>query len=124
MAAATALNPRPICASHELVEGGSGVRFTVERHGVSEAAFVVRFRGRAHAYLNRCAHLAVELDWQQGEFFDLSGLYLICATHGALYAPESGHCVGGRCNGKGLAAVAVSERDGGVFLIEEGSDSV
>ena len=124
MAAATGLNPRPICTSAELVEGGSGVRFTVERHGVSEAAFVVRFRGRAHAYLNRCAHLAVELDWQQGEFFDLSGLYLICATHGALYAPESGDCLGGRCNGKGLVAVAVSERDGGVFLIEEGSESV
>ena len=124
MAEPERLKQRLICASDELVEGGSGVRFTVERHGVSEAAFVVRFRGRVHAYLNRCAHLAVELDWQPGEFFDLSGLYLICATHGALYAPESGRCLGGRCNGKGLEAVAVSERDGGVFLIEEGSESV
>ena len=124
MAAATGLNQEMICTSAELVEGGSGVRFTVERHGVSEAAFVVRFRGRAHAYLNRCAHLAVELDWQQGEYFDLSGLYLICATHGALYSPESGHCIGGRCNGKGLVALDVSEHGGGVFLIEEGWESV
>ena len=124
MAAATGLNQEMICTSAELVEGGSGVRFTVERHGVSEAAFVVRFRGRAHAYLNRCAHLAVELDWQQGEFFDLSGLYLICATHGALYAPDSGRCLGGPCNGKGLVAVAVSESDGGVFSIEEGRERV
>lgn len=117
------MSRRLICASDDLVEGG-GVRFTVERQGVSEAAFAVRFRGRVHAYLNRCAHLAVELDWEPGRFFDLSGLYLICSTHGALYAPESGHCLGGRCNGKGLVAVAVAEHDRQVFLIEEGWDSV
>lgn len=114
------MNRRPICASDDLVEGGRGVRFTVERHGVAEPAFVVRFHGKVHAYLNRCGHVPVEMDWQQGEFFDHSGLYLICATHGALYAPESGRCMGGRCNGKGLAAVSVAEHDGCVFLIEEG----
>ena len=124
MAAAKSVNGRPICASDELIEGGSGVRFNIERDGVSETAFVVRFRGRAYAYLNRCAHLAVELDWQPGKFFDLSGLYLICATHGALYAPESGHCLGGRCNGKPLVAVTVGESDGCVFLIEEGRERV
>jgi nitrite reductase/ring-hydroxylating ferredoxin subunit len=113
-----------ICTSHELVDGGRGVRFTVDRHGVSEQAFVVRFRGRVHAYLNRCAHVPVEMDWRQGEFFDHSGLYLTCATHGALYAPESGRCLGGRCNGKGLIAVSVIERDGCIFLSEEGRKRV
>ena len=106
------------------MEGGCGVRFTVDRHGVSEPAFAVRFRGRVHAYLNRCAHVPVELDWQQGEFFDHSGLYLICATHGALYAPESGRCLGGRCNGKGLMVVSVGEEDMVVFLIGEGEARV
>ena len=120
MVAATGLNRRLICASEELVDGGRGLRFTVDRNGLGEAAFAVRFRGRVHAYLNRCAHLPVEIDWQQGEFFDHSGLYLICATHGALYAPESGSCLGGRCNGKGLVAVSVIEHDGQIFLIEEG----
>ncbi len=118
------MNRRLICAGDDLVEGGSGVRFAVDLDGVAEQAFAIRFRGRVHAYLNRCAHLAVELDWQPGEFFDLSGLYLICATHGALYAPDSGHCLGGRCNGKGLVALAVTEHDRQVFLIEEGRDSV
>lgn len=120
MAAAGGLNPRLICAGEELAEGGYGVRFTVDRHGTSEPAFVVRFRGRVHAYVNRCAHIPVEIDWQEGEFFDHSGLYLICATHGALYAPESGRCLGGRCNGEGLVAVFVFEDAGSVFLIEEG----
>lgn len=118
------MNRRLICASDELAEGGRGVRFMVDRHGASEPAFAVRFRGQVHAYLNRCAHVPVEMDWQQGEFFDHSGLYLTCATHGALYAPESGRCLGGRCNGKGLAAVRVTEEGGSVFLIEEGRDSV
>jgi nitrite reductase/ring-hydroxylating ferredoxin subunit len=66
--------------------------------------------------MNRCGHVPVELDWQHGEFFDTSKLYLICATHGALYSPESGHCLGGRCNGKGLEPVTVIERNGKIFL--------
>ena len=117
MAAAAGLKRRRICASGELVEGGPGLRFTVTRRGNEEAAFAVRF-------LNRCGHVPVELDWQQGEFFDGSGLYLICATHGALYAPDSGRCLGGRCNGKGLEAVPVAEDDGWIVLIEEGGQGV
>jgi nitrite reductase/ring-hydroxylating ferredoxin subunit len=117
------LNRRPICASDELLDGGRGVRFMVDRHGVSQPAFVVRFGGRVHAYLNRCAHVPVEMDWQPGEFFDHSRLYLVCATHGALYAPESGRCLGGRCDGKGLVALAVIEHDGQVFLTGEGNAS-
>jgi len=118
------LKRRRICASGELVEGGSGLRFTVTSGGREEPAFAVRFRGRVHAFLNRCGHVPVELDWQQGEFFDGSGLYLICATHGALYAPDSGRCLGGRCNGKGLEAVPVAEDDGWILLIEEGGQGV
>mgnify|MGYP001297438314 FL=1 len=124
MAAAAGLKRRRICASGELVEGGSGLRFTVTSGGREEPAFAVRFRGRVHAFLNRCGHVPVELDWQQGEFFDGSGLYLICATHGALYAPDSGRCLGGRCNGKGLEAVPVAEDDGWIVLIEEGGQGV
>lgn len=120
MASATALNLRRICPRGELIEGGPGLRFSVQYCGSEEAAFAVRFRGRAYAFLNRCGHVPVELDWQQGEFFDSSGLYLICATHGALYAPDSGRCLGGRCNGKGLVTVPVDEHNGWVVLTEEG----
>lgn len=60
-----------------------------------------------------------KLDWQPGEFFDDSRLYLICSVHGALYAPESGRCLSGRCQGKGLKALAVEERDGTVYLCQK-----
>lgn len=109
---------RLICASADLVDGGDGVRFAVSRPEGQVPAFAIRFRGRVHAYVNRCGHVPMEIDWQAGRFFDYSGLYLICGTHGALYAPESGACVGGRCNGKGLRPLAVSEREGCVYLNE------
>ncbi len=122
------MSERVICASEQLIDGGLGVRFAIasERKvgdGDTAPAFAIRFRGRVHAYLNRCGHVPVELDWQAGEFFDYSGLYLICATHGALYAPETGRCTAGRCNGKGLQKLDIGEHGGQVFLIEEGKAS-
>ncbi|MFA6313700.1 MAG: Rieske 2Fe-2S domain-containing protein [Sterolibacterium sp.] len=108
----------PICPSASLVDGGEGVRFSVERYGAIEPAFAIRHQHAVHAYLNRCGHIPVELDWQPGKFLDDSGLYLICSTHGALYAPQSGRCVGGRCDGKGLIPLGTMERDGNIYLKE------
>jgi nitrite reductase/ring-hydroxylating ferredoxin subunit len=112
------MSERLICASRDLVDRGDGVRFSIVRHGVEESAFVVRYRGIAHAFINRCGHVPIELDWQEGKFFDLTGSYLICAAHGAIYAPESGRCLGGRCSGQGLTPLAVVEHDGNIFLKE------
>jgi nitrite reductase/ring-hydroxylating ferredoxin subunit len=112
-----------ICRTAELVDGGPGVKFQVRRGLDVVPAFAVRYRGRAYAYLNRCAHQRVELDWNPGNFFDLDGRYLICATHGALYEPDSGACAGGRCLGAGgLIPLAVSEHDDRIVL--EGSDEL
>ncbi len=107
---------RLICRSEALLDGGDGVRFVVSRWGRQESAFAVRFGGRALAYFNRCSHAPVELDWQHGKFFDHSKLYLICAMHGALFAPEDGRCLMGRCAGKGLEPLAIEECDGAVYL--------
>lgn len=109
---------RVICRSETLLEGGRGVRFEVATPGGTLKAFAVRYDGQVRAYINQCAHVPVELDWSEGEFFDSSGLYLICATHGAIYAPETGRCVGGPCKGGRLQPLTVSERDGNVFLSE------
>jgi nitrite reductase/ring-hydroxylating ferredoxin subunit len=84
-----AARERLICAASELAEQGRGVRFEVEPRA-APPAFVVRFVAEPRAFLNQCGHVPVELDWQPGEFFDDSRLYLICSTHGALYHPASG----------------------------------
>jgi nitrite reductase/ring-hydroxylating ferredoxin subunit len=109
-----------ICGSDDLREAGRGFRFSLSVNGRQEPAFAIRFGGRAFAYLNRCAHTPIELDWNAGEFFDAEGRWLICATHGALYDPETGRCVGGRCGGRGLIPVAIIEREGLVYVVEQG----
>jgi len=110
------LSARLICAGGELVEGGDGVRFEVERNGEAAPAFAIRRGGSVYGYLNRCAHIAMELDWKPGKFFDADGEYLICSTHGALYAPESGACRGGPCRGAALLRLNVFEADGKVYV--------
>lgn len=107
---------RLICASAALVEGGDGVRFEVPGLDGPQPAFVVRHEGVAHAFLNRCAHVPVELDWMPGRFFDLTGYYLICAVHGAHYELQRGRCVMGSCKGRSLTKLATAERDGNVYL--------
>jgi nitrite reductase/ring-hydroxylating ferredoxin subunit len=109
---------RVICASADLVDSGDGVRFEVHAGGNPEPAFVVRYDGKVHAYLNRCAHMPMELDWKPGKFFDGEGLVLICSTHGAIYSPETGRCLGGPCEGR-LVPVPVEERDGMVLMKEK-----
>ncbi|MBR7798985.1 Rieske (2Fe-2S) protein [Undibacterium fentianense] len=101
-----------ICNSNELEEGGKGIRFPLLAGGDEATGFVVRYDGVAHAYLNRCAHVPVELDWTPGEFFEGSGLYIMCATHGAIYVPETGYCTGGPCRGGRLRKIQVTESDG------------
>jgi nitrite reductase/ring-hydroxylating ferredoxin subunit len=113
-----ARSPRIICHSADLQERAKGVRFSVERHGQPTPAFAVRYDGVVRAFLNRCAHVPIELDWVEGEFFDLSGLYLVCATHGATYLPDSGRCIRGPCAGRGLAPLRIAEVDGKVCLID------
>ena len=101
----------PLCASADLVEGGLAVAFDVVYAGQTCRAFAIRFEGQPHAYLNRCTHVAMEMDYQPNRFFDDSGRWLMCATHGATYAPDTGTCVGGPCRG-GLVKIALTESDG------------
>jgi len=115
-------NPRLICASAALAEKSTGVRFALPELGEGVTGFVVRFDGAPRAFVNRCAHVGVELDWQEGEFFEPDGRYLMCATHGALYHPVTGYCAAGPCRGAALERLPVEERDGNIYLILEKYD--
>lgn len=108
---------RLICASGALRDSGEGVRFEVDYFGEPAPAFVVRFAGRVCGYLNRCPHVASELDWQEGRFFDGEGRDLICSTHGAVFAADSGRCLGGPCAGTPLVRLKIEERAGRVYFM-------
>ncbi len=109
-------NQRIICKSESLLEREKGVRFNLPELGERVSAFVIRFNGKPYAYFNQCAHLPVELDWNEGDFFTREQDYLICATHGAQYEPHTGHCVLGPCQGKRLRPILVNEQDGVISI--------
>jgi nitrite reductase/ring-hydroxylating ferredoxin subunit len=103
-----------LCNSAELQNGGAAVPFDVEYAGLVCRAFAIRFEGCVHAYLNRCTHVAMELDWQPNQFFDDTGQWLLCSTHGAAYLPDTGECGGGPCHG-GLVKISLMEESGVVY---------
>lgn len=105
----------PICDASQLADGGKGIRFPVTAGGEDASGFVIRYRGKVYGYLNRCAHVSIELDWSEGEFFESTGAYLMCSTHGAMYMPETGKCAGGPCRGGRLRPIIVTEHDNRVF---------
>lgn len=73
--------------------------------------FIVNHEGRHYAYVNRCPHAGSPLDRQPGSFFTGDGRHLVCGTHGAVFAPETGVCVEGPCPGARLETLRVA-RDG------------
>jgi nitrite reductase/ring-hydroxylating ferredoxin subunit len=103
-----------VCDSAALAERGLGVQWDVRYCGREERAFALRIDGQVVAYLNRCAHVPTELDWQPNEFLDSERRYILCAVHGAVYSPTTGACVMGRCGRAGLIPVTVTEVDGEV----------
>jgi nitrite reductase/ring-hydroxylating ferredoxin subunit len=104
----------PLCPATALVERGSAVPFDIVYAGQTCRAFAIRFNEQPYAYVNRCTHVAMELDWQPNRIFDASGQWLLCASHGAAYAPDSGACAGGPCRG-GLVRIELSEKSAVVY---------
>lgn len=112
---APSLIPVALCASATLAERGRAHVFDVQQWRQPVRAFVLRFDGRVVAYLNRCAHVPVEMDWQPGQFLCDEQRWILCSIHGAAYEPADGRCVGGPCRGGRLRALAVHEQDGHVW---------
>ena len=110
---------RVICRLDQLAAGGLAVRFEIALSGQERdlSCFAIAYDGAVYAYVNSCPHRGTELDWQPGEVFEETGLYLICATHGALFEPDSGLCVGGPCRGTHLRSLAIKVMGNDVVLL-------
>lgn len=109
--------PEPIelCARDDLAERGTAHVWDVLLWGEAVRAFALRFDGAVVAYVNRCAHVPTEMDWQYGEFLDGDREWIVCSIHGAVYDPRSGHCVGGPCVNGRLMPIRVEERGDRVY---------
>ncbi|MFV2071197.1 MAG: Rieske (2Fe-2S) protein [Thermoanaerobaculales bacterium] len=95
-----------------------GLRFTYNEGPCEEQGILIRRAdGEIRAYKNECRHLPMRLDDREPrEFWDPSGTFLVCNSHGARYRPSDGLCVAGPCKGSHLRSLPVVVRDGEVFL--------
>ncbi|MGH7794238.1 MAG: Rieske (2Fe-2S) protein [Candidatus Binatia bacterium] len=97
------------------IEHGKSKKFTLRRGKRDLEALLVNFEGRHFAYINRCPHTGITLDWVNNQFFSSDHRYLMCATHGAVFEPPTGECIWGPCLGLSLQSVAVEIEDGRIY---------
>ena len=105
MAKAQSKANRKLVASVGEIEHGQSKKFTLRRGQRDLEALIVNYEGAHFAYINRCPHTGITLDWVNNQFFSSNSRYLMCATHGAVFEPPSGECVWGPCFGLSLQNV-------------------
>ena len=94
-------HPRKTAAARYIVakisdlQPGESLKFLMPIRGTDEECFLVNFEGEFHAYVNRCRHVPMAMDWVDNQFFAEEGRYLMCQTHNAYYEPASGECIAG-----------------------------
>lgn len=91
-----------------ILDEGKAHCFKFPWEGKAVPAFVIRYKDQYYAYINRCAHVPVPLDYDDGDFLDQRIGMITCKLHGAFYDPTSGQCVAGPCAGDKLQALALS----------------
>ena len=96
---------------------GESMKFLLPIRGADEECFLINFGGELHAYVNRCRHVPMPMDWVDNQFFAEEGRYLMCQTHNAYYEPANGECIAGPTGacGKFLYRVALEVTDGIIY---------
>ena len=92
-----------------------GRKVALKRAGREFEALLVNFDGTHFAYINRCPHTGITLDWVNNQFFSSDNRYLMCATHGAVFEPPTGECIWGPCVGLSLQSLPIETVDGQIY---------
>jgi nitrite reductase/ring-hydroxylating ferredoxin subunit len=99
----------------EINEPGA-VEFTVGEGDWPFRGLVVRWESQVYAYANSCAHVGHRLNLHPDKFFNGDDSLLICSSHGALFEPDTGICVGGPCAGARLRSLTCCVKEGIIFV--------
>ena len=78
--------------------------------------FLVRYDSKIYAYANVCPHQRHPLNLTPNGFFTLDKAALLCSSHGAIFKPETGVCIGGPCLGKGLQKLVSRVEDKIIYV--------
>jgi nitrite reductase/ring-hydroxylating ferredoxin subunit len=113
---------RKLVGSVGEIEHGKSKKFTLRRGQRELEALLVNFEGKHFAYINRCPHTGITLDWVNNQFFSSDNRYLMCATHGAVFEPPTGECIWGPCVGLSLQSVPVEIEEGRIYARLPGAD--
>ena len=104
------------------LEHGKSKKFTLRRGQRDLEALLVNYEGNYFAYVNRCPHTGITLDWVNNQFFSSDNRYLMCATHGAVFEPPTGECVWGPCFGLALQRVPIEIANERIYARLPGAD--
>ncbi len=108
---------RVLCRLEDIPDGAS--RGFPPAPGGFTGLFAVRRGARAFVYVNACPHVGVSLDWSPDAFLTADRSLIVCSTHGALFAIETGLCQEGPCVGEHLEAVEVRIEAGRLLVPED-----
>lgn len=100
-----------VCAADQLPPGTTR-KFMLVIGGRDEECLVVNHGGAFYGWINRCQHVPMTMDWVDNRFLSEDKRFIVCATHGACFLPDTGECVEGPPFGKRLEPVAITVRDG------------
>ncbi len=98
------------------IQPSGSVKFSLSLDGQILEGFLINEKGKYFAYLNRCRHMGITLDWDSKEFYAKEKDFLVCKTHGAVYRPVTGECVSGPCAGKSLFSLPLVQEAGQIFV--------
>lgn len=104
-----------VVAQTDELSHGMTKKFCLKCQGRDVEGLLVGYEGCVYAYVNRCRHIPISMDWVDNDFFTEDKRYLVCANHGATYEPATGECIWGPCFGAFLQDVPLEISDGKIL---------
>jgi nitrite reductase/ring-hydroxylating ferredoxin subunit len=81
------------------------------------AGFIVRHGGAVRGFVDCCPHAGMPLALMPHRYLTSEGDLILCSSHGALFRPADGVCVGGPCAGRALTPWLVAVQNGDVVTL-------
>ncbi len=105
-----------VIAKTQDFKDGQAKKFEIKKGKETLEGFVLRRGGKFFAYVNRCKHISIPLDYGDEDFLTSDNKFIMCKNHGALYEPETGLCVSGPCAGRSLEKIELEIKGGKVYF--------